>query len=257
MREDWTSKSTSFLGFKGGLNGAPHGDLDIGSFVYDSLGIRWAMDLGKENYNLPGYWDKGSNGERWTYYRKKAEGHNTLVINPSKDLDQAVPAYAPIIDMKLNNKNGGYGILDLTEAYEKDAIKINRGFNFINRDELLMRDEFLLKQEGEVIWQMHTKAEPELIEGGKAVILKDGDKRLYVKLLEQNNLVFEVVDAKPYAKSINPTGQNENIGIKKLIVKAKSKEGNINVWMAPFMQNEQIPKNSPEVKPLSNWGEYY
>ncbi|MBX7288358.1 Ig-like domain-containing protein [Clostridium chauvoei] len=257
MREDWTSKSTSFLGFKGGLNGAPHGDLDIGSFVYDSLGIRWAMDLGKENYNLPGYWDKGSNGERWTYYRKKAEGHNTLVINPSKDLDQAVPAYAPIIDMKLNNKNGGYGILDLTEAYEKDAIKINRGFNFINRDELLMRDEFLLKQEGEVIWQMHIKAEPELIEGGKAVILKDGDKRLYVKLLEQNNLVFEVVDAKPYAKSINPTGQNENIGIKKLIVKAKSKEGNINVWMAPFMQNEQIPKNSPEVKPLSNWGEYY
>lgn len=257
MRKDWGNKESSFLGFKGGLNGAPHGDLDIGSFVYDSLGVRWAMDLGKENYNLQGYWENTENGKRWSYYRKNAEGHNTLVINPSKEINQVVPAYSEVIDKKLNGKDGGYGVLDLTSAYENYAVKVNRGFNFINRNELLMRDEFLLKREGEVIWQMHTKADADIVENGKAVILKDGDNRLYVKLLTKGNLEFEVVEAKPYKESINPSGQNQNTGIKKIIVKSKRKEGAIDVWMAPFKDGDRTPNNAPEVKKLADWGEYY
>ncbi|MBM7834629.1 Ig-like domain-containing protein [Clostridium sardiniense] len=253
MRKDWEDPLSSFVGFKGGLNGAPHGDLDIGSFVFDALGERWALDLGKENYNLPGYWEKEEGGRRWNYYRKRAEGHNTLIINPGSGYDQEVNVYSPIIDMKLNQGNNGYGIIDMTSAYDREALSMKRGIKFINRKEILVRDEYMLKKSGEVAWQMHTDKEAELTEDGKAVILKDGDKRLYVKLLNDGNEKFEIVDAKPYDGSPNPEGQNPNKGIKKLIVKSKGKEGNINVWMAPFMERDNIPNKTPEVTNLMSW----
>ncbi|MGE3313154.1 MAG: hypothetical protein AB7O66_24580, partial [Limisphaerales bacterium] len=44
-----------FVGFKGGDNKANHSHLDLGTFVFDALGVRWAMDHGPENYNVPGY----------------------------------------------------------------------------------------------------------------------------------------------------------------------------------------------------------
>jgi hypothetical protein len=42
MRSDWLDPNASFVGFKAGDNAANHSHLDIGSFVYDALGIRWA-----------------------------------------------------------------------------------------------------------------------------------------------------------------------------------------------------------------------
>jgi hypothetical protein len=47
-------------------------------------GVRWFVDLGADNYNLPGYFG----GQRWNYYRMRAESHNTLVLNPTDQPDQ-------------------------------------------------------------------------------------------------------------------------------------------------------------------------
>ena len=49
-------RETTYLGIKGGANNAcEHGHYDLGSFVLDSGGVRWAMDLGPDDYNLPDY----------------------------------------------------------------------------------------------------------------------------------------------------------------------------------------------------------
>ena len=252
MRKDFKDPNSSFVGFKGGLNGSPHGDLDIGSFVYDSLGVRWALDLGKGNYNLPGYWEKEKGGRRWNYYRKRAEGHNTLIINPGSGYDQEVGAFSPIIDSRLNNTMSPYGIIDMTKAYEKEALDIKRGIKFINRKELLIRDEYKLKQPGEIAWQMHTNKDIQLVEGGKAAILKEGNKRLYVKILTKGNSVFEVLDAKSYSLTKNPE-EKSNAGIKKLVVKVKGKEGSIDIWMSPFIEGEKIPTKEPVILALKDW----
>ena len=66
-----------YVGFKGGNNKANHSHLDLGTFVLDALGQRWACDLGGDNYDLPAYFGKN----RWTYYRLRTEAHNTLTIN--------------------------------------------------------------------------------------------------------------------------------------------------------------------------------
>ena len=78
MRSRWNDPQAVFVGIKAGSNAINHQHLDIGSFVLDALGQRWAVDLGGDDYNLPGYFGR----QRYDYYRLRAEGHNTLVIDP-------------------------------------------------------------------------------------------------------------------------------------------------------------------------------
>jgi hypothetical protein len=79
FRENWMENGT-FVGFRGGANCSWfHGDLDAGSFVYTSQGVRWISDLGSDNYGLPGYFGGG----RFNWYRKNSRGHNTLQFNNS------------------------------------------------------------------------------------------------------------------------------------------------------------------------------
>ena len=76
FRSAWNDKNALFVGFKGGDNRANHSHLDLGTFVLDAFGQRWALDLGSDDYNLPGYFGP----QRWNYYRLRTEGHNTLTI---------------------------------------------------------------------------------------------------------------------------------------------------------------------------------
>ncbi len=46
LRSAWEDKDAIFVGFKGGDNRANHSHLDLGTFVLDALGTRWALDLG-------------------------------------------------------------------------------------------------------------------------------------------------------------------------------------------------------------------
>ena len=50
-----TTPMRFILAVKGGDNKAAHAHLDLGSFVLDAGGVRWAADLGTDDYDLPGY----------------------------------------------------------------------------------------------------------------------------------------------------------------------------------------------------------
>jgi hypothetical protein len=63
LRSEWENPQALCVAFKAGDNKANHSHLDLGSFVFDAAGVRWAMDLGADNYNLPGYFGK----QRWDY----------------------------------------------------------------------------------------------------------------------------------------------------------------------------------------------
>jgi hypothetical protein len=60
------SKNANYIAIKGGTVGETHGDLDAGTFVLDSMGERWVMDLGSDLYTLDGYfeWSKRSSAGR-------------------------------------------------------------------------------------------------------------------------------------------------------------------------------------------------
>ena len=256
MRSAWDDPNALFAAMKGFDDTLlSHHDLDAGTFVFDALGVRWAMDSGNESYNLPGFWDY--NGARWQYYRKTAEGHNTIVVNPQDNpiMQQQHNARALLIDSELKPR-GAYGILDMTERYARDAVSMKRGMMLTaDRQQLIVRDEMRFKQPSEWYWFMHTRAEIEIIEEGRAALLSSQDKRLYVKLLDAPaDAVLSVMAAQPLPTSPNPEGQSINHGIRKLAVHMEGVEqSDLTVWMVPLREGEILPQEAPTVGALTDW----
>ena len=113
FRSAWNDKEAIYVGFKGGDNATNHAHLDLGTFVLDALGQRWAVDLGTDDYDLPGYFG----AERFTYERLKTSGQNTLLLNGA---NQDLKAVAPLTTYRYR-ADGGFAIADLTAAYAAAA----------------------------------------------------------------------------------------------------------------------------------------
>ena len=177
MRSDWDDPQALFVGFKAGDNKANHSHLDLGSFVFDAAGARWAMDLGADDYNLPGYFGR----QRWEYYRLRTEGHNTLVLNPGQAPDQDPAAVARIVRFKSTPERP-YAIADLTPAYAKNARRVWRGLALLDRDKLLVQDEVQAEKPVELWWFMHTQAGISVEQDGHAAHLHSGSAELEVRI---------------------------------------------------------------------------
>jgi len=250
MRSAWNDRNAIFVGFKAGDNKFNHSHLDIGTFVLDALGYRWAVDLGADNYNLPGYFGR----QRWSYYRLRAEGHNTLVINPSQEPDQDPSAVAKIVRF-VSSPDKSFAIADLTTAYVRHAEKVLRGVMLDRKRRfVLVQDELALKQPGEIWWFMHTPAEVELSDDGRVATLTQGNAQLRAVLLSPENTRFSVMDARPLPTSPDPAGQNPNKGVRKLAVNLREvKSARVSVALLPLRKGEE-PRELPSPSPLDNWG---
>jgi len=211
MRSAWDDGNAVFVGFKAGDNRSNHSNLDMGTFVLDASGHRWAIDLGADDYNLPGYF--GS--QRWTYYRLRAEGHNALVINPNEGPDQDPGASADIIRFE-SGEEGAFAIADLTKAYVRSARRVLRGIAMPDRRGILVQDEVETRRPSDVWWFMHTRAEIEIDDEGDDAMLTQCDAHLSARILRPSGARFEVMDAMPLPTSSNPIDQAKNEGFRKL-----------------------------------------
>ncbi len=195
MRSAYLDENATFAGIKGGYNFINHGDLDIGTFVFDSMGVRWAEELGPGPYDAPNYFLNTPAGGRWKNYSKRAEGQNTLVINPDMTLDdQYVLAEGKFTDCE-ETENGGFATLDMTDAYRMNgAGKVTRTFELYNsRTSLKITDNVKCLIKSDIYWFMHTKADIEISEDGKTAILTIGDSQL--KAVSHSDGIFSVMKA--------------------------------------------------------------
>jgi hypothetical protein len=150
----------------------PERHLDLGSFVFDAAGIRWAADLGPDDYALPGYWDSGEEGERWKYFRLSNHSHSTLVLNGHRQN----PLATTVICRKNLSRPLCFAIADLSSAYAGDAQSAHRGIALLDTRAILIQDEIVWRTDIEnrlLRWQMMTDANIAL-HGGKAVLTKNG-----------------------------------------------------------------------------------
>ena len=184
MRSAFLDEEATFAGIKGGYNFINHGDLDIGSFVFDSMGERWAEELGPGSYDAPGYFMNLPAGGRWKNYCKRAEGQNTLVINPNSTLDdQYVLAQSDFTSFEAT-EHGGLALLDMTDAYRMSGcVKAERGFElYNNRTSLKITDNVKCLVKSDIYWFMHTRADIEISADGKTAILSLNGKQMKASL---------------------------------------------------------------------------
>ena len=235
MRSAYLDENATFAGIKGGYNFINHGDLDIGTFVFDSMGERWAEELGPGPYDAPNYFLNTPAGGRWKNYSKRAEGQNTLVINPDMTLDdQYVLAKGKFIHYEVTD-DGGKNILDMTDAYRMNgATKVERGFElYDNYSSLKITDNVKCLINSDIYWFMHTKADIEISEDGKTAILTIADKQLKVSSLSDGT--FSVMDAERLSGEWE--WDEEYPDIKKLTVKLENvKKAEIVITLEPITE---------------------
>ena len=236
MRTAWNDPRALYVGFKGGDNKVNHSHLELGTFVLDAGGQRWAVDLGGDDYNLPGYFGR----QRWTYYRLNTEGQNTLRIDHANQDPKAV---APIIAFS-SGADRTHAVADLSAAYAKVARKVRRGIALLGAKQVLVEDEIEGADGHQIVWQMHTRAKIEL-DGARAV-LRQGGQTLVARILSPPDAEFAIAPANP------PPPQRQQPEVSRLTVRLTGARKPIRLAVL-LVPGEPADSEPPPVVPLSQW----
>ncbi len=244
FRDSYYKNDGLFFSAHAGAVTAYHSHNDAGTFVFDHLGERWAMDLGQQTYNVV----KDSEA-----YRKRTEGHNTLTINNHSGFNQTANTFAPIVRFEGNDASG-IAVTDMSAIYP-DANKALRGYMISdNYQSVTIRDELELSKSSSVYWFMHTQADMYL-DGNTVYMTKNGKHmtaEVYVDGSGVKDYTVSIAEAEPLENSPNPAGQDSNKGTKKISVNVIG-EGkvNITVKMSPTgSRAETVPISTI---PISEW----
>ena len=198
FRAEPNEKSGFYLGVKGGSASVNHGNMDVGSFIFEAGGVRWSIDPGSQGYNEleqiigSGLWDSSQDGERWTLLTKNNYNHSSLTVN---DALHRVEGYAPIEAFAMDEPPQSV-TLDLHEVFQGQLKDAKRTFVKQDAGSLRIIDEMVPDDNTEnVTWRMMTQAQVQTTETG-AVLMQDG-KELKLEILEPSNLAVSVVSADP------------------------------------------------------------
>ncbi len=245
FRSEWDNPNALFFAMKAGYNAVNHGHLDLGNFELDALGVRWARDLGSDNYNLPGYFDKKKRGERWQYFRLLSDSHNVPMLG-GKSQDELGNAKFIKVDTTSANP---FGIIDMSSAYPTESWQVIRGAAMVGDHRgILVQDEIVPKQPTKLNWGITTDAKISIGESGKLAVLSIGEKRMEVRLLSPDKAEFTQRSA------VQAPPQKMNKGVRRLELKFGEIKGKttIAVLFAPVWTKGTQVKSS-KVKPLQNW----
>jgi hypothetical protein len=252
FRSAWNDTNAIFAGFKAGNSSIGHGHLDLGSFVLDADGQRWAMDLGPDTkegiYRLPGYFNVTKNEQRWTYFRANNHSHNT--VTPG-DMLQNRHIVAPITKF-ASTPGCSFAVADLTPAYSNEVASLHRGIALLDRARVLVQDEYQPSQTNLPLhWTMVTKAKIDLSDDGRSATLTSNGKTLRVDLLEPTAAKFRIGSTRP------PTAaENQNDGTAMLAIDLSPNTGGsvtrLAVLLTPVGDKWPTLKR-PTLNPLNDW----
>ncbi len=244
MRSAWDDPNALFVGVKAGYNQVNHGHLDLGNFELDALGVRWARDLGSDNYNMPGYWESRRGGQRWSYYRLNSASHNIIMLGGK---DQDPMAKSKFTKVEINGTEP-VAIVDLTEAYKDFASSASRGMVMVeDRRGVLVQDDLRIKTPCELAWGMTTDAQID-IEGDSRAVLSLKGQKLVARLLSPKDARFTVESAEQQPP------QKRNEGVRRLMMRLPQADGEIRVVVlfSPLRKDGRVVE-SAEVRPLGSW----
>ena len=188
MRSSWSDKNAVFMGLKLGSPDNNHGHMDVGSFVMEANDVRWAIDLGLQNYESlesigMNIWSKVQDSQRWDVFRMSDFSHNVLIVDNQK---QIVKGYAKI-DRFSDNENFMFSVSDISSVYNGQLKKEIRGVGLKNLKYTIVRDEFeTLDKITTIRWQMVTNAVVKL--GNRSATLTEDGKTLQLMINGPENI---------------------------------------------------------------------
>lgn len=248
-RSSWTDPNAVFLAIKAGTPSAPHGHMDIGSFVLEADGVRWAVDFGMESYgalearNLD-IWNVRQHSDRWRIFRYHNISHNTLTVNGEEQVVHAAAAITRFSDAAAFP----HTVMDMSPVYADQLSRTERGFALLPSGRVLIQDEITAPDKAaQVRWAMNTPGEPQQMNGNYALLVQK-DKRLHVEVLSPENATLEIYSTEPPNEWDSTNPGTRQIGFQ--IELGASESATLTVLLTPGSAEEST---RPEPIPLSAW----
>ncbi len=194
-RSSWHDPNAFYFAIKGGGASHNHAHMDAGSFVLDLDGIRWAKDLGMQDYNSLesrgiDLWNMKQNSARWQVFRLGNAGHNTLSMD--KGLHNALGMAT------LQMQGDDTVMLDLTPVFLPGQLKQARRTAHIEGQSVTLSDSVTGAKPGsDICWSMNTEAAITL--NGNHATLKHEGKTVHVRFYSTNVRLVVVDISKPRA----------------------------------------------------------
>ena len=172
-----------FVGFKGGQPLLSHSHMDNGSFVFDSHGVRWALDMERPAYvdlERPikamggSLWNMGQSSLRWQAPEYNNFNHNTLTVNGKLHNAKGRADFTS----QFNSPGRMGGTLDLSPSFAGEASSVFRTVSLVDGEVLEIRDSVtaLTDRDAQVRWTMATDASAS--EAPDGFILSKAGRRL-------------------------------------------------------------------------------
>jgi hypothetical protein len=198
MRTSW-NQDALYLGFKAGsASSSGHGHMDGGSFIMESEGVRWASDLGMQDYESleskgMDIFGKKQDAQRWTVYRMNSYSHNILTVD---SLQQRVDGKA-FIDKFSDSPDLSYAISDLSSLYAGQLAAAKRGAGIVKGKYVVIQDELTAPDKQVTVrWAMLTAADVKITGDHTATLMKDG-KKLMLNVTASKNVKLKTWSTAP------------------------------------------------------------
>ena len=177
FRSSWQDDAL-WLAVRGGRADVSHGHMDIGSFVLDWNGVRWADEVGTRHYfnkefeaakiNLWEWGNKGDRRGRENVYAWGSKGHNTLMIEGRFHDPKGVGAITAFDAAKRS------ATLDLTPVLGDAVRNASRTFQVPNGAAVVIEDRWTGGAGAfTMLSRLHTRAQVEVM-GRTATLTQDG-----------------------------------------------------------------------------------
>ena len=249
FRSSWTEPGALYLAFKGGSAGLSHAHMDAGTFVFEADGVRWAQDLGAQDYESLeskkiDLWNKKQDSQRWQVFRLNNFSHNTLTIDGQL---HRVAGSAEFVAFS-GNRASAFGVLDMSAVFAGQATAVKRGYRMLEGRSVLIQDEISGAKPGvSVRWAMVTGAE--VVVNGPQATLRENGHELRVELLGATKTAFSVISADPPANGYDAPNPGRRILVATVPVGADGSV-RIAVWLKPQSAGAQL---APELIELKDW----
>ena len=164
LRSKWGDPRATFVGIKAGQADDSHAHMDIGSFVLEADGVRWAVDLGRESYPharangmAADLFKTGQTSQRWSIFRCGPESHNLLRFHNAPPL---VTAKAEIRPLPLTDTEAPGFLVDLSPVVRDQVARAERRIRLHVDRAVSIDDEWTTRTAAtHVTWQWLTHAE--------------------------------------------------------------------------------------------------
>lgn len=232
FRSSWDDPQATYLAIKGGSSSISHAHMDAGEFVWESLGERWSVDLGSQNYySLESkgvkIWTKSQESDRWNVFRIGERSHSTLTVNEKHHIYKG---YAPLNVTESSDRVLSTDI-DLTNTLF-DVKHAERNIILDKSTGILTTTDYITASEEPCLarWTINTQCKititrrnQAILHGKKNKLFIDVQAPKKVKIFEESNKPINSYDA-------------ENKGTSRLIIEWYIKPGKtsaIKVVMTP------------------------